>query len=91
MTSSTHQLTLTLWRLSSTAIAFVMEMIAPWWREGHITRLSRSEADGTDALTHLGGHVWSGVLLTDGAHQTGDVDDVSLMPAEVWQRVLQRE
>lgn len=84
-------MTLTSWRLSSTAIAFVMEMIAPWWREGRITRLSRTEAEGSDARTHLGGHVRSGVLLADGAHQAGDVDDVSLTPAEVWQRVLQRE
>lgn len=44
-----------------------------------------------DTCTHLGGDIRSGVLLADGAHQTGDIDDVSLTLAEVRQRVLQRE
>lgn len=41
-------------------------------------------------LVHLGGHIRDSMLLSDGCHQAGHVDDVSPMLAKVRQRQLQR-
>lgn len=46
---------------------------------------------GGATWTHLGGDIRRCILLADGAHQTGHINDVSLTLAEVRQGELQRE